>query len=824
MANVKISELTNLGAAPANDDELVIVDKDGGGASGTTKKVTVSDLLSSAGSATTINNNADNRVITGSNTANTLEGEANLLYDAGILDIKNAGVQSEVKLYCESANSHFVSLKAPAHAAISPNGSYTLTLPAAYAVSNGQVLSSTTAGSLSWTSDITGNAAGLSQTLAVTSGGTGLATVPQGSVLVANAADTLTALEGVTDGHVLTYNSGTDTVSWSAPSGGSGTDLDGQLIDYNVQGATLVAGDHEGQVVFLGTDTITTGNLYYWDGTNWQTTSNNAESTAKGPIGIALGANSATDGVLLQGVYYPSSTPAGSAGSQLYLGASANLTATAPVTNGKILRVMGQNLDGTRILFQPSQDFIELGSPTVYTTSIDDLSDVDTTTVAPTDGQALVWDNTAQQWEPGTISGGGSGTSLDGQKLEYIVSSSALTAAGDYEGLVLKVGDAGNTLTAGTVYHFDATQTDWVAADNTAEGTAKGVLGIALGASGTTDGVLIQGVYYYADAAGVTGDVLFLGTSGAMTATAPTSDGEILRVMGQNIDNNIVMFQPSQDFIELGAAAATTSIDDLSDVDTTTVAPTDGQALVWDNAAQQWEPGTVSGGSFDLVNDTTPQLGGDLDVNGNSIVSTTNGNIAITPDGTGAVVLDGLSYPTADGAANQPLITNGSGVISFGSTVKATLQGPVDGSDLDVKIETSAATAAGDGEGVVVYFGTGTTVAGKVYTFSSGSWVAVSAATGGEATTKGLLAMALSNSGPSGGMLLYGVGFIDHAHGGSIGSVLYVGDGATAGEITATQPAASTEYVRVVGHAITTSDAAGSKIFFSPSQDWIEIA
>jgi hypothetical protein len=39
--------------------------------------------------------------------------------------------------------------------------------------------------------------------------------------------------------------------------------------------------------------------------------------------------------------------------------------------------------------------------------SIDDLSDVDTTTVAPTDGQALVWDNGAGQWEPGTISGGG---------------------------------------------------------------------------------------------------------------------------------------------------------------------------------------------------------------------------------------------------------------------------------------------------------------------------------------------------------------------------------------------------------------------------------
>jgi len=50
-----------------------------------------------------------------------------------------------------------------------------------------------------------------------------------------------------------------------------------------------------------------------------------------------------------------------------------------------------------------------------------------------------------------------------------------------------------------------------------------------------------------------------------------------------------------------------------------------------------------SGGTslMEVANDTTPQLGGDLDVNGNSIVSTSNGNIAITPNGSGVVRLDG---------------------------------------------------------------------------------------------------------------------------------------------------------------------------------------
>jgi hypothetical protein len=42
----------------------------------------------------------------------------------------------------------------------------------------------------------------------------------------------------------------------------------------------------------------------------------------------------------------------------------------------------------------------------------------------------------------------------------------------------------------------------------------------------------------------------------------------------------------------------------------------------------------------ELSLDTTPQLGGNLDVNGNSIVSTSNGNIKLTPNGTGAVIIN----------------------------------------------------------------------------------------------------------------------------------------------------------------------------------------
>ena len=64
---------------------------------------------------------------------------------------------------------------------------------------------------------------------------------------------------------------------------------------------------------------------------------------------------------------------------------------------------------------------------------------------------------------------------------------------------------------------------------------------------------------------------------------------------------------------------------------------------------------------------------GDLTLNTNSgtdsgsivIADGANGNISLTPNGTGSVVLDGLSYPQADGSNGHVLTTNGSGTLSF---------------------------------------------------------------------------------------------------------------------------------------------------------------
>jgi hypothetical protein len=69
----------------------------------------------------------------------------------------------------------------------------------------------------------------------------------------------------------------------------------------------------------------------------------------------------------------------------------------------------------------------------------------------------------------------------------------------------------------------------------------------------------------------------------------------------------------------------------------------------------------TSSGAHDLTLDTN----GGTNSGVISIVDGAGGNITITPNGSGKIVLDGISFPNADGSADQILTTNGSGVLSF---------------------------------------------------------------------------------------------------------------------------------------------------------------
>ena len=72
---------------------------------------------------------------------------------------------------------------------------------------------------------------------------------------------------------------------------------------------------------------------------------------------------------------------------------------------------------------------------------------------------------------------------------------------------------------------------------------------------------------------------------------------------------------------------------------------------------------TITGTTFlaDIVSDTSPQLGGNLDMNGQQIVTTSNGNIKLYPNGTGVVEIGG-DGSSADGTIQLNCSQNSHGI------------------------------------------------------------------------------------------------------------------------------------------------------------------
>ena len=64
-------------------------------------------------------------------------GNDRITFTTGIIDVKNDGAQSQIRLYCESSNAHYAALQAPAHSAFSGNQTYTLPSSAGTLVGQG---------------------------------------------------------------------------------------------------------------------------------------------------------------------------------------------------------------------------------------------------------------------------------------------------------------------------------------------------------------------------------------------------------------------------------------------------------------------------------------------------------------------------------------------------------------------------------------------------------------------------------------------------------------------------------------------------------------
>jgi hypothetical protein len=119
-------------------------------------------------------------------------------------------------------------------------------------------------------------------------------------------------------------------------------------------------------------------------------------------------------------------------------------------------------------------------------------------------------------------------------------------------------GTAGATIAIGEVCYLQDTDNEWLLTDADAEASSKGMLGIAVtaGTDGSTFQVMILMGIFRADALyGFTtgGAPLYLSTTpGAITGTAPSGSGDIVRIVGYaHDDGDTIIFRPGNTFVEI---------------------------------------------------------------------------------------------------------------------------------------------------------------------------------------------------------------------------------------------------------------------------------
>tara|TARA_B110001454_G_scaffold79389_1_gene76677 strand:- start:8360 stop:10408 length:2049 start_codon:yes stop_codon:yes gene_type:complete len=218
--------------------------------------------------------------------------------------------------------------------------------------------------------------------------------------------------------------------------------------------------------------------------------------------------------------------------------------------------------------------------------------------------------------------------------------------------------------------------------------------------------------------------------------------------------------------------------------------------------------GTLTASSA-LVVDASSKLDNlnvdNLNVNGNAITSTdSNGNITITPNGSGKVILDGLSHPTSDGSNGQFLKTDGAGNLTFGTVV----------STLSIAADSGSNDTVNTGETITFTGGAGvdTTVTDNVITIAGED---------ASTTNKGIASFATADfAASSGAITIKALGVSNAQLAGSIANAKLANDGITIGSDDTSLGGTITDLngmtsidvdnLTLDGNAITSTDSNGN--------------
>tara|TARA_R100000479_G_scaffold172885_1_gene118027 strand:+ start:1853 stop:3883 length:2031 start_codon:yes stop_codon:yes gene_type:complete len=172
-----------------------------------------------------------------------VEETGGVVLNNGVIDLKNGGTQSEVRLYCESSNAHYAGLKAPAHADFTGNVTSTLPSVTGTLIGTANADAPATTTSSSDADHVLINDGGVLKKitpsdLGIGSGGGGsasdsfktIAVSGQSNVVADSSTDTLTYVAG--SNMTITTDASTDTITFaSSGSGGSyaNSDVDTHL-------------------------------------------------------------------------------------------------------------------------------------------------------------------------------------------------------------------------------------------------------------------------------------------------------------------------------------------------------------------------------------------------------------------------------------------------------------------------------------------------------------------------------------------------------------------------------------------------------------------
>ena len=210
---------------------------------------------------------------------------------------------------------------------------------------------------------------------------------------------------------------------------------------------------------------------------------------------------------------------------------------------------------------------------------------------------------------------------------------------------------------------------------------------ITTGDTGTVTNAMLAGSIALAKLANLTSGRLIVGNgSNVPIEVAMSGDATLSNTGAVTIANDAVT----------AAKLADTSVTAASYSNTNITVDAQGRITAASNGS--------AAGIADIKADTSPQLGGDLDVDGKDIISASNGNIELDPNGSGQVIFKGnatrgsgtvklnceqnthgillkgpphsaaasytLTLPNDTGTSTQVLETNGSGVTSWATPVK----------------------------------------------------------------------------------------------------------------------------------------------------------